>query len=272
VPELRVTFIFNMGQYSWTESWWKNFSSPNFDSARDICIPLAQKRAVMLGENASIVAIRISNAEDVGRQGKTYYVEINGLTAQGCTAPAVALNISVGDQNNENQKLVQFRGFWDSYELGGGLVNRGDADFLGAFNSWKAYLFAQSFGWRGIVSQQQFTITTYTVSSAGKVVLTTGEPMIPGLGAPGVKRKGRISGLNGKSVLNGQQIIRVLDANTAELTKPTAATAFISQGTLTVPAYTLRVATNALIQRVGKRQAGRPLLVSRGRRPARPRT
>jgi hypothetical protein len=263
MPELKCVLIFQGSGYGWTEAYWKEFSSENFDAARDIVVVLAQRRAALCGSNTIIEAIRISNGEDIGRKGKTYY---GGWTGDPNFPPASAsdaVNVELRTVNNTEGKLVQMRGLRDEFLIGPA-VNRGDPTFVTLFNSYAEYIVSQGFGWRGVFAEQSFRITGYTVSATGQVTFVT--PDSEAYQYPlGKKRKVRIRQLNGKSKLNGAQIVRRKSATLWELAKPTAAVAFVSEGEMILQTYAFRKASNVSVQRVGRRPAGSPLLRSVGR-------
>lgn len=271
MPVFAVTFIFDMPGHGFSETHYKDFSSGNLDAARDNALILGQKRQAMSGEQTTLQAIRIANAEDPGRVGKLYYVGLPGVTGKGSAASNVALNIATSTFDNQYTSQTQFRGFWDEVEQTGGAVNYGNAAFMLAFNAWAAYYVAQGYGWRSVFSTIERTVTGYAVDPDTSVVTVNHGGAANPFGAVGVRKVARFSKVNGKSRLNSVQVIYVTGENTVVLAKPLALGPFMTEGLIKVNSYTFRAAANASIQRVGKRQAGAPLLRSRGRRPVQPR-
>lgn len=271
MPDYQVTFIFDLPGHGFSESYWKNFSSDSLDIAFDNALQLGLRRLYMCGEQTVLQAIRISDGELGGRTGRTFYVGQTGYTGKGSMASNVALNVLLSTANAQHSKMVQFRGCWDEVEVTGGAFDKSNVTFQNGFDSWRQWLLANGYGWRGIVSQQLFNVTTYVTDPSSVVMLTMSTPT-GGLGSEGTRRKARFSKINVKSVINGPQIIRVGAGNTVFLAKPLAVGPFVSPGIMSVPSYITRAAASATIQRIGTRQAGAPLLRSRGRAPARPRT
>ena len=267
----QITFIFDMPAHGFTESWWLESDLTNLDQIRDLAVPVAKARMGLAGDDCTMQAIRISNGIEDGRVGKTYYLAREGEQGKGCMASNVAMNAQFGTQQNDFQKLVQLRGGWDEWEAEGGSLLKSDSNLMSRFNTYLSSLIQSGFGWRSIVSRQTFPITGYEVSADSIVTLQL-DGNTSGIGSPGTRKAARISKLNGKSVLNGQQVIRVASSTTVVLEKPTAAGAFTAPGELVVPSYTIRQVRNGELQRLGQRQAGAPLLRSAGRRSARPRT
>lgn len=278
MPDLMYTFIFDMPGHGFTETHWRqNTDQESFPQTVAIGIELARRRQAMSGNETVFQALRVSNGELEGRGGHTEFQAILGNPTKGSAASNVALNVRIGTANNAQEKTTQFRGFWDDEEITGGALRRSPA-FINAFQSWAQYFAANNFGWRGIVSEQQFPITNYTVSDAGIITLTvTGA--LAGVMPLNKTKSVRISGLNsGKSQINGEQVGIYTGAGTAPGTStvilkfPKASLAFTGIGFLHVPAFTFRDASTITLGRLGKRQAGAPLLRSRGRSPKRIRT
>lgn len=271
MADLLYTFIFDMPGHGFTESHWRQSeTSETLPQSLAIGLELARRRQVMSGKETTFQAIRISNGELEGRGGHTEYNGILGNQDHESESSATALNIRIGTANNVQEKTTQFRGFWDSEEVTGGAVLKSPA-FVSAFQSWAQYMVSKSFGWRGVVSEQTFPISNYTVNAAGIVTLTV--IGVIGAAMPINRTKSvRISGVNsGKSQLNGEQVAIYTGpgvdptTSTVLLKFPKAVLAFEGIGFMNVPAYTFRAAATINIGRLGKRQAGAPLLRSRGR-------
>lgn len=271
MPDFALTFIFDIPGHGFTETHYKTFASDNLDAARDIAVILGQKRQAMSGEQCTLQAVRIANASEPGRVGKTYPLGFLGVTGKGSAASNVALNVTTSTFNNDHSSITQFRGFWDELEVTGGAIDFGNAAFLAAFNAWQAYYVQQQFGWRGVFANTTRNVTAYTVDPVTQIVEVTFDGGALPFGPQGTRKIARFSKINGKSKLNGTQVVVVSGNNTVQLVKPLALGPFLTTGTITVSSYTLRVATTAIMSRIGKRQAGAPLLRSRGRRPAQPR-
>jgi hypothetical protein len=277
MPRYKVTYIFDMPKHGFTESWWVDHSDTNLDAVRDTARFVAEKRALLMGDGCTMQACRIANADAAGRVGKTYSMIFTGDADNGSMPSNVAINCIFGTTDNQFQKIVQVRGGWDQWEgVGGNLIVNND--LLTRFGAWKAMLISKQFGFRSIVSRARFGVTGYTVTANGNVTVNVVHAEAPGtnlltaVGPVGTIKTARFSKVNGKSRLNGTQVIVVTSPTTVELVKPLALTAYVSPGAMEVPSYTVRPVANGDIQRLGSRQAGAPLLASRGRAPARPRT
>jgi hypothetical protein len=268
VAELQYTFIFDMPGHGFTETHWRDIPvGESLEQSFAVGYELARRRQVCSGAETVLQGIRISNAELDGRIGTSQLNAVPGNAQFGSAASNVALNLLVGDTNNEHTKTTQWRGFWDQEEVTGGALLRSSA-FLNAFNSWAQYFVAQSFGWRGISATQSFPITNYTVSAAGVVTLTVAGNLA-GILPLNKPRSVTISGVNGgRTQLKGEQVV-ILTAPGADssvvLKFPMALVPFSGIGFINVHSYTFRDAAAVSMQRIGTRQAGAPLLRSRGR-------
>jgi len=271
MPVFACTFIFDIPGHGFSETHYKSFTSENIDNARDVCVTLGQKRMAMAGEQCVLQAIRIANAEEPGRVGKPYYQGIVGVTGKGCMASNVAVNVVTSTFNNTESSLTQFRGCWDEVELDGGAFDRGNAAFMTAFNNWAAYYIQQGFGWRSVFATTTRVVSGYVIDANTQIVTVTHDGAALPFGPVGTRKTARFSKVNKKSKLNGQQIVVVAGDNIVKLVNPLALGPFATSGTINVSSYTFRPAQNATIQRIGKRQAGAPLLRAPGRRPAQPR-
>jgi hypothetical protein len=271
MADLLYTFIFDMPGHGFTEQHWRQTTvQDRYVDQLAVGYELARRRQAMSGEQTIFQALRIANGIQEGRNGHTHAEAILGVPGKGSAASNVALNIRIGDTNNQHEKTTQFRGFWDDEEVTGGATLRSPA-FMNAFNSWAQYFLAMGFGWRGIASEQVFPINGYEVSNLGIVTLNvTG--ILNNIMPLNKTKSVRISGLNSnKSQINGQQVAIYTGAGTGANTSsvmlkfPKAALPFSGMGFLHVQAYTFRDADTVELFGLGKRQAGAPLLRSRGR-------
>jgi hypothetical protein len=270
VGPFQYTYIFDMPGHGFTETHWREGpGSETLLQAFEVAQELGRRRQVMSGAQTILQGVRISNAELAGRKGTTQQEAILGNSAHGSTASNVALNVAIATANNEESKTTQMRGFWDDEEITGGALLKSSA-FRTAFNSWAQYYTSKNFGWYGQnATTAEFPIIGYSVTAQGVVTLQV-QGDLTGKLAINKARQVRITGLNGgSSQLNGEQVV-IFTSYTAPISTvlvkfPIALTAFSQIGFLVVHNYTFRPGVNLSMQRVGTRQAGAPLLRSRGR-------
>ncbi len=277
MPRFKITYIFDMPKHGFTESWYVDSETSNLDVVRDRAAIVAEKRALLMGDGCTMQAVRISNDDLPGRVGKTYAMIKTGSSTQGAMASNVAVNCIFGTADNNFQKLVQLRGCWDNWEGNGGALLV-DTELNSRFQGWRSALIGNGFGFKSIVSRVPFAITGYTTTPSGLVSLVAIHALAPAtnlltaVGPVGTTKAMRFSRVNGKSRLNGVQVAVVTGPTELQLAKPLALTAFVTPGRVEVPSFTVRTVQNGDLQRLGKRQAGAPLLASVGRRSAIPRT
>jgi hypothetical protein len=247
------------------------------DVVRDVAVKVAKQRVKLCSQNCNIKAIRIANGDEPERVGRTYSDEVLvGTQPEAGMASNVAVNCQFGTEDNRKQKLVQLRGCPDSWESNGGQLLVDLQPLKTAFASWRAMLIDQKFGWRGITSRVPFVVSNYTVTGAGTVTVTVAPPneqvsLLTAIGPVGTRKTVLFKRVNGRSILNGSQVAIVLSATTLQLVYPLALIPFQSAGIVEVPTMGIHLVANGTVQRLGKRQAGAPLLQSVGRRSARPR-
>jgi hypothetical protein len=272
MPRWQVTYIFDIPGHGFTESYYTNDQSNNPDVPYVRALRVGRVRMGVAGGECLLAAIRISNADDPGRVGKTYHQPIFGDKTFQCSASNVAFNCQLFTADSQFAKIVQVRGCPDVWENAGGAIDKENELVKSRFQAWFNALVQEGFGWRGIVSQQQFDVTGYTRDAQDRVKLAVKQPTAP-VGAIGLQKSVRLSKINGgKSVLNGTQVVAITGDNEFTIVKPIAAGPFTFPGKLLVPSYTVRVIASGLLQRLGQRQAGAPLLRSRGRGPVKQRT
>lgn len=274
VGPFQYTYIFDLPGHGFTETHWRvGPDSETLLQAFAIAQELGRRRQVMSGKETTLQGVRISNAQLDGRRGTTQQFGVVGNQSHGSAASNVALNVEIATTNNTEAKQTQFRGFWDDEEVTGGALLRSPA-FVNAFDSWAQYYAANNFGWYGQNAQTaNFPITGYTVSPQGVVTLQVNGDLT-GILAINKVRQARVQGINGgKSQLNGEHpvIFTGVQAGVSSviLKFPMALTPFSQVGFFIVYNYTFRPGVNVAMKRIGNRQAGAPLLRSRGRGPKR---
>lgn len=154
---LKVTFFFSLGFYSWTETLWlQNFAT--LQGGQSQAVALAGFRAALLGTGATLDNIRITSDATL-RQA--YYVPSNlfphagnwaGQVA-GITTADVAYSCVVIRCNDVNNyaKLIYLSGQPDGITITGGQVIPGTGvgvQWLTYFLAWVARLAGGAWSWR----------------------------------------------------------------------------------------------------------------------------
>lgn len=265
------TLIFEGPQYGWTESLWQTNGYTDLGQVYPAFQQLALLRAPMLGAQCKIIGIRVSD-EAVSGDALLNYVNIPGDSTQGADDPSSSLNVVMRDANNAQFKHIFFRGIWDTVAINFGTYDQNVVAFTNAFNSWRAYMLSNQFGWMGVnkTLRKQVVITGYTPTNDGLITFQLGDALFAGI-TPLTRAVVRISRLNGKSNLNGQLVVNVLTNTTCQTLTPTAALPFRTPGFMLLNTKQFIDASTCNTQRIGRRAPGAPLLASRGRARVRPR-
>lgn len=281
MPLLRTTWISQVQRHSFSESWYRDAASADPDVEVIAAKQYAVQRAMLLGKEAYIYGIRVANLDNRRQKAKLYYVNYPGNqeeTAPGvpkhpAAASNVALNVEFSNLDNTQEKLLQLRGIWDEIETGGGAVVA-DPVYTPLLSAFIVKVVALEYGWRFTSTVSAKDIDTYTQAASGQLSFTLAADLFT---VDQVNAKAhvpvRISGCAASPNLNGSLTVKVLTANTCITLKPIAVRPAINgfNGTMQRNVLSFARAANGRVQRLGKRQAGAPLLQSAGRGPVRKR-
>lgn len=289
---IKNTLIFEDSSYGWTESFFSTAVSGDLINAGDRLDLIAQKRAKLLGSDGRLKGWRVSIEFDNGTPprpvlGDSRAVEVNyagsqppaGTTdpqtidAYACAKPGVGILLKWRSTDGTLRKLQFMRGIPDGLEILSGKPYLTQGTWLSDFVAWRtAMLGGGSFpnGWMANLRRDTVAVTDYVVDAGSNQIVMT---ITPNLFPPpfNVRQRVRVSGVNGKSTLNGSQLIDVLSTTQIRTVKPLAVFPFTAAGRVTAfqPAFIQVFGIDTV--RIVYRKPGRPLLVSRGRAPVRPR-
>lgn len=273
---VKATWIFEQGNRGWTESLLYPQNSDDISLALNAAILLGQKRAKLLGSAGKIKAIRVSLEKNlagvmIAGDALLNYVNIQGYASELSDAPDTCLLVTFRTLNGTKRKQMFMRGIWDQVVSFGGQYLPTYGNWQSFFNSWMAQLITSGWGWWGNDVVSSARLTSYSPNTPTMLVQITADADIF-LPPFNIKGKVRITGVNGKSVLNGTQIIESRDATHCDLVKPLAVGPFVSPGKIAVYGPVFRATSDVQASRIIERKAGSPLLESRGRQRARART
>lgn len=259
---MKSTFIFEQGDRGWTESFIKENNSDDISVVQNAAILVAQKRALLLGAEGSIKAVRTSlelNAmgQPITGDALLNYVSIDGVQTQESDAPDTTLEVMCRTLNGAKRKVVFMRGIWDAVVTAGGDYDPTVANWQANFNSWAAALIGGSWGWWGSDVQATVQVLDYQQNAPTMQVIIT-VPVGTFVAPFPTRFHVRISGVNGKSVLNGSQIVETIDGSHCKLVKPLAVGPFVSTGKLVVYSQNRRQISTVEAIRIIERKAGAP--------------
>lgn len=273
MPDMKITFFFAARERGWTESYFRITTDTDLNAVVTQAELVAELRAQMLGKEARIFAIRASN-EDVKNDSYLRYKDFKNTDAnpRDCADLDIAILARLANFGFTRFKNVFLRGFWDSLEVNAGqFIGPGKAAFTDAFNNWIDRLKRDLYAWKSQpATGANADIQTYTTPADGLAEITTKTDLVPPA-VVGAKNLARISGVNGKSALNGQQLVEVTAVNKVKLVKPLALLPYVFGGRIKLSNKTIIPIETAQAQKIVPRKSGAPLLATRGRRPARAR-
>lgn len=271
MPTYKIIFSFNQKKQGWTEVYYKDTPASNLESVKDQVIPLAQKRAALSGAETFLDAIRVSR-EGVANDSVITYVPFKGLSTEQSGSPDDALLVRMGNTDNTRHRQMFLRGIYDGLADRGGSFNNAYPAFITPWQNYEAEVVAGGYVWPSVdpATKVRKDLVGYVSDAVERVTFTTVEPVFPA-GKIGSTVRVRVSGVNGGSVLNGSLLVKVLTTTTCQTIEPYATFAYRFGGKLLYSEVTFAVIANVRAQKIVSRQVGSPLLVSRGRLPARSR-
>jgi hypothetical protein len=278
--------IFQSPGKGWTESYFFNYVSDDIKAAFEPMSFLAGRRAQLLGTNAYVKAIRVAlviSALGVVQKNKSKLRKIRydpspQIVGNQLAEGDVCVLSMLRNADQSRKKASYLRGIPDAIEFDDGTYNPDGAAGWGA--RYDAYIErmkligggASNLGWWGYVPFPEAAIQTYSVVAATSIVTITMPAGTFAAFDPGKKLSVRIRGVNVHSVLNGSQVITVVDPATCKITKPLACGPFVSGGEMIIYTRSLIPVADADVPSITTHKTGAPLLESPGRLRARART
>lgn len=269
--DYKATLIFQSQGRGWTESYNTQSTDLRYEDVMEKATDLAKIRAKLLGSGAKIKAVRVSRQDEVG-EALLKYVDISGNGQEPCAQPDVCVQLKLQEANVKKRKYTFLRGIWDSVENDAGVYINGKPDWDKAMKAFKAVLANGKvpWGWWGVTGKAEKNLTEYTVDANNRVTFTFAGPLFPG-DRVGKRDRVRLSGVNGKSRLNGVQVVDVLAVNSCISYLPMAHVPYAFGGKGTYNTYGFIRCERAEDEKIATREAGAPLLESAGRARTKPR-
>lgn len=266
---MKHTWIYEQGPKGWSESLFRVATNPDLGIQWNLALLVGQKRLGWTGAQTLLKAIRVSIELDDANQpvrgdSLLRYTWLPGAAAEPSEDSFTALQIIFRNETASFRKFLFARGIWDNIVLPGGAINNGYWVFATNFDSWKSQLFAGQYGWmRNAQVLPHLAVIDYQQLPNMQVELTLAGANFP---APwGQKHSVMLSGINGKSVLNGRQVIEITSATTIRTVKQIAVGEFLTPGKVIFYTPQFVQATTIQDQKIVRRASGAPLLESRGR-------
>lgn len=283
----RITWSFDEPKQGWSESWYFQRDAALLKDLLDEFEQLGDLRAKLLGKNAALTHVRVSQVVDTVTGVRTPRVSLPRDTnkqsgsSQKLCAPHDSLLVQCVTGDQVHRKPAYLGGVWMTCFDELRHYNPPEA-FLTNFNNWAAEVKARGLGWLAQKKDVFADINGYTVDpDSGLCTYVLSEP-ITFAGDP-KRRRVLVDFPGGHEILDGVQIVGPVTglANNAITVKPRRAKPFAgvkgSMKTYTFDLVTLGpIATGqapSLVegQRMARRNRGKALYAEVGRRSAIPR-
>lgn len=269
----KCTMIMEGREHGWTESYWISSTELNYAAVMREFNKLADKRSKLLGNPCYIKGLRVSRQDETGEGLLTQDdLPAPDPEAKSAAQDNVALLIRVGDIVNKKRKHIFLRGIWDDVEGGNGEYIRNFEGWQPKVKAFVAHLtdLKRKWGWWGVTDKTTVPLAGYTVGADQRLTFTAIAPVFP-VPTFGKRSQIRLSGVNGRSKVNGLQVVDIIDATHAVTYLPVANVPYVFGGRVTFNFYGFIQAFGAQDMRITTRKSGAPLLESRGRLKAKSR-
>ena len=286
MPVYKVTMIFNQDGYGWTESYALNFPAgigvkqvlglyavPLCNWRRQILVQAATLEYVRVGTFGTRFAVQTQRVNLIGnyKGSASNPALVNGLHPNWCL---LLRNYQAVPGAGKSTFL---RGLPDEINVNG--IYTPTAAWIAALANYTSSLTGAQqaqWGWWGALTNANAPLTTYTQTQQETVLLTCGNNPVTNaalfLAIPvGTKLLLRVSGVNGKSAINGTNVYFVRSANTAETKDQIAVAPYIYGGNVELPAFGFASISTVADERLQSRKCGRQLFLEHGRAPVRKR-
>ena len=271
MPYYKTTIFFECNSKGWTESWYRNTELTSLQQIWTQTEPMVQLRRAMLADPAKIKAFSVS-FEDEKYDADNRYVFMPGNPQVKAASPDLAVLTIFRTANSTRRKYVYVRGFDDNASMDGGIFQPGSAIFVNAATAWAGKIIQDQYGWFGKTPGVSGKVIGYTqtVDQLVDIQTSIGFFLEAQVGTEMDVTISKVNRENG-SVLNGVVKVNVTGTDQCVTVKPLAVFPFVSPGFIKRQEPIFRQAANFNFQKITRRAAGRPTLLSAGREAARPR-
>lgn len=280
MPLWKTDLVFQANGRGWQETYYKVWPGPGFASVTSIVQALAQKRIALSGSPVFIKAYRITDPLLDGVQGQAVYftppiVTPTGAGADGSTDPGTSIVTSWRVDAGESGRRIWLRGVWDSAINNFGTLQGGPyADWFAKFQVYRNFVLQNGFGWLTRARIGNPTQVKYDYDLDPIIPTFTFATNFFTLTDVGKYQTVRFSKFNSsRSPLNRELVVYVTSQTQCIAAEPITAGPMINPGRCIKYATPTFVAADAIVvDRVGRRNPGAPLLLTPGRRRNRARS
>ena len=267
----KVSFIFSENGYGWTENYVVNTSTM---SPTNVYLTqlgdLVNARLNLLGTGASLDYARISV---IGQPRNARLIALqNGAGRYGAAAahPNLALLCRMYPGAAGSSKSLFMRGIPGSI-VGPDGVYTPNSTWNTPLQTWISIISStgqNKYGWYGTISPQVSNVNSYTVNVSEQVTVIMATPIF-GQVQNNTRTLVRFSGINGKSELNGQWPVTVIDGSTCQTVGQFGLQPYRYGGKATWTSKAFQAIAGVSPLRIDTRKAGKEYFLEPGRRGAR---
>lgn len=268
--EAQVIFYFESGPWGWSEVWHKQDVVGSLKSFNNgAALTLGLKRVAMLANESKLVAIKTSKLADKGDSWLSYFDQ-KGPDAQHSDSPHTSLYTVFASSAGNKKKSVFLRGIPDDIALNGGIFQPVVEPFRTNAQAWANAITQGNWGWMTTVNGPPKTIGGYVQTVEERVRLTLPAATFAAPGDEPVFIRARVNFKGNSSRLNGVQVFQVNSTTTCTTVKKQAVFPFTTDGKFVQQTFEFVAAADFGFQKIGRRPAGRPSHLTRGREQAAP--
>lgn len=264
----KVTWYFHQGGLGWTVSLWRTIGGGGLGPVLNTGLFTADIMLQMCGAQTQMNGIRVSD-ESVKGDSLVQIIAKAGNGLRGSDVAKVALGMKMINVGQQRKKHIFFRGVWDD-AIVGGIFDPDNAAWVQRFNTFKNHVVNSGYGWMGVFNNRVANVINYAVQPAGNTILLTFDGNVFDVPDLNKRFSVRLSGINGKSILNGQQVVICKGQNSAETVKAFGAGPFRTPGKVNRPIKDFIPCADLVVTKAGERKTGTPFLVTPGRAKNRP--
>jgi hypothetical protein len=281
MASLKIVLAFTNLDQGWTETYYVNNPVPgNLQSQFNAyAVPLVNLRLPLLSNNCKLTFVRISLV-GIPFAVQTFELQDPGTYIANAAVPNVAILLRFYPTVAGPAKALYLHGFPATCLDNG--AYRSTFQFATALQALSNFLTAGSqgatWGWIGVnqSTKRKAPMLGYLAGLGFQIVLTF-SPLVDGTeifaGLPfGLRTRVRLSGVNGKSELNGVQTVLISGANTCQTAFQFGVLPYTHGGFGVYEPTTFINVGNVIAEKAVTRKTGRPLFLARGRVPARSKT
>jgi len=282
VSYFKVTYIFEGPAKGWTESYILNGTGSDHTKQVPAVVTLAKARANLLAKPTFIKGYRIS-LEGTGPDALLSYDRYEPKTVPLPTGETISLDkaadpdqallIRCSNATQSKHRFIYLRGIPDGIEVNYGQYEHGDI-WGNLMKTFIRQLTSGPWGWMGVDdvnSVKKVPVLNVEQNLNGTASFTFQANLFPVAMPLNSVVKIRVSGVNKGSPANGVHIVYAKQRDLAVTVNALATGKYLFGGRASYTPLTFIAIENAEDQKIVTREAGAPLLQSRGRAKARPR-